>query len=90
MNYLTQQLLNAEEINLIKKDLEDETQNWEDGKNCWQSRLNGKKQFAIKQRIGNIKKTLQFNQKENPFQSSNKKLCLTKNNSWNNVYKIIK
>ena len=33
MNYLTQQLLNAEEINLIKKDLEDETQNWEDGRN---------------------------------------------------------
>ncbi|MDA9741410.1 Fe2+-dependent dioxygenase [Prochlorococcus sp. AH-736-L15] len=33
MNYLTQQLLNAEEVNLIKKDLEDETQNWEDGKN---------------------------------------------------------
>ena len=33
MNYLTQQLLNAEEINLIRKDLEDETQNWEDGKN---------------------------------------------------------
>ena len=33
MNYLTQQLLNAEEINLIKKDLEDETQKWEDGKN---------------------------------------------------------
>ena len=32
MNYLTQQLLNAEEINLIKKDLEEETQNWEDGK----------------------------------------------------------
>ena len=31
MNYLTQQLLNAEEINIIKKDLEDETQNWEDG-----------------------------------------------------------
>ena len=31
MNNLTQQLLNAEEINLIKKDLEDETQNWEDG-----------------------------------------------------------
>ena len=32
MNYLTQQLLNAEEINLIKNDLENETQNWEDGK----------------------------------------------------------
>ena len=33
MNYLTEQLLNAEEINLIKKELENETQNWEDGKN---------------------------------------------------------
>jgi PKHD-type hydroxylase len=33
MNYLTEQLLNAEEIHLIKKDLEDENQNWEDGKN---------------------------------------------------------
>jgi len=32
MNYLTQQLLNAEEINLINNDLENETQNWEDGK----------------------------------------------------------
>ena len=32
MNYLTQQLLNAEEINLIRKELEDETQNWEEGK----------------------------------------------------------
>ena len=32
MNYLTQQLLNAEEINLIKNDLGNETENWEDGK----------------------------------------------------------
>ena len=32
MNYLTQQLLNAEEINLIKNDLGKETENWEDGK----------------------------------------------------------
>ena len=32
MNYLTHQLLNAEEINLINSDLENETQNWEDGK----------------------------------------------------------
>ena len=32
MNYLTQQLLNAEEINLIKKDLGNENENWEDGK----------------------------------------------------------
>ena len=32
MNYLTQQLLNAEEINLLNNDLENETQYWEDGK----------------------------------------------------------
>ena len=32
MNYLTHQLLNAEEINLIKKELEEATQDWEDGK----------------------------------------------------------
>ena len=33
MNYLTHQLLNAEEINFIKKELEKENQDWEDGKN---------------------------------------------------------
>ena len=32
MNYLTHQLLNAEEINTIKKELEEATQDWEDGK----------------------------------------------------------
>ena len=32
MNYLTHQLLNAEEINLIKKELEEAAQDWEDGK----------------------------------------------------------
>ena len=32
MNYLTHQLLNAEEINLIKKELYEATQDWEDGK----------------------------------------------------------
>jgi len=32
MNYLTHQLLNVEEINLIKKELEEATQDWEDGK----------------------------------------------------------
>jgi len=32
MNYLTHQLLNAEEINLIKKELEKVHQGWEDGK----------------------------------------------------------
>ena len=32
MNYLTHQLLNTEEINSIKKELEQENQGWEDGK----------------------------------------------------------
>ena len=32
MNYLTHQLLNAEEINFITKELEEATQDWEDGK----------------------------------------------------------
>ncbi|MBO8242302.1 Fe2+-dependent dioxygenase [Prochlorococcus marinus XMU1410] len=32
MNYLTHQLLNAEEINFIKKELDEATQDWEDGK----------------------------------------------------------
>jgi len=32
MNYLTHLLLNAEEINLIKKELEEATKDWEDGK----------------------------------------------------------
>ena len=33
MNYLTHQLLNAEETDYIKKELERENQSWEDGKN---------------------------------------------------------
>ena len=33
MNYLTHQLLNAEESDCIKKELEKENQGWEDGKN---------------------------------------------------------
>ena len=32
MNYLTRQLLNAEEINFIERELEQENQGWEDGK----------------------------------------------------------
>ena len=32
MNYLTHQLLNAEEINIIENELEKENQSWEDGK----------------------------------------------------------
>ncbi len=44
MNYLIHQLLNTEEINLLKKELEKCPQDWEDGKkNGRQSRFNGKK-----------------------------------------------
>ena len=32
MNYLTHQLLNTEDINLIHKELEKFSQDWEDGK----------------------------------------------------------
>ena len=32
MNYLTHQFLNNEEINLIKKELDKYTQDWEDGR----------------------------------------------------------
>ena len=32
MNYLTHQLLNAEEINFIEKELEQENKGWEEGK----------------------------------------------------------
>nr|ABE10992.1 2OG-Fe(II) oxygenase superfamily enzyme [uncultured Prochlorococcus marinus clone ASNC612] len=32
MNYLTRQLLNAEEINFIRKELQQDNQGWEDGK----------------------------------------------------------
>ena len=32
MNYLTHQLLNAEEINFIEKELEQEIKGWDDGK----------------------------------------------------------
>ena len=32
MNYLTHQLLNAEEIQIIKKEIDESTQYWEDGK----------------------------------------------------------
>ena len=32
MNYLIHQLMNAEEINFIKKELDNFSQDWEDGK----------------------------------------------------------
>ena len=60
MNYLTHQLLNAEEINLIKKELETDYQNWEDGKNTAGSHAS------------KVKENLQLNRKS----STSKKLSL--------------
>ena len=68
MNYLTHQLLNAEEIGFIKKELEKENQGWEDGKNTAgthastekynlqlnrKSDLSNKLSFLVKQKILN-------------------------------------
>ena len=68
MNYLTHQLLNAEEIHFIKKELEKENHGWEDGKNTAgthastekynlqlnrKSDLSNKLSFLVKQKILN-------------------------------------
>ena len=81
MNYLIHQLLNAEEINLIKKELEKcSKKDWEDGKKTAGSHA------------AMVKNNLQLNKntkisKENA-QLINKKFFFTKKNTWNNVYKI--
>ena len=80
MNYLIHQLLNTEEINLIKKELEKYPQDWEDGKKTAGSHA------SI------VKNNLQLNRntevsKKNA-QLINKKFFFTKKNTWNNVYKI--
>ena len=63
MNYLTHQLLNAEEINVIKKELEETNQDWEDGKNTAGSHaskvknnLQLKRQSDISKKLSNIVK----------------------------------
>ena len=63
MNYLTHQLLNAEEINFIKKELEETNQEWEDGKNTAGSHaskvknnLQLKRQSDISKKLSNIVK----------------------------------
>ena len=48
MNYLTHQLLNAEELKLLKEELNNPTLPWENGKNSWNSSFFGEKQLAIK------------------------------------------
>ena len=58
MNYLTHQLLNAEEIKLIKKEIEDATQDWEDGKKTAGSHASIVKNNLQLKRTSNISKKL--------------------------------
>jgi len=68
MNYLTHQLLNTKEINLIKKELEEANQDWEDGKNTAGSHaskvknnLQLKRQSDISKKLSTIVKKKLFN-----------------------------
>ena len=58
MNYLTHQLLNAKEINLIKKELEEASQDWEDGKNTAGSHASKVKNNLQLKRQSDISKKL--------------------------------
>ena len=65
MNYLTHQLLNAEEINFIEKELEKENQNWEDGKNTAGSHASTVKNNLQLKRKSDVSKKLSFLVKKN-------------------------
>jgi PKHD-type hydroxylase len=58
MNYLTHQLLNAEEIELTIKEIEKENQGWEDGKNTAGSHASKVKNNLQLNRKSNISKKL--------------------------------
>jgi len=58
MNYLTHQLLNAEELNFIEKELEQENQGWEDGKNTAGSHASIVKNNLQLKRTSDISKKL--------------------------------
>ena len=58
MNYLTRQLLNAEEINFIEKELEQENQGWEDGKKTAGSHASIEKNNLQLKRKSDISKKL--------------------------------
>ena len=60
MNYLTRQLLNAEEINYIEKELEEENQGWEDGKNTAGSHASMVKNNLQLKRQSEISQKLSF------------------------------
>ena len=58
MNYLTHQLLNAKEINLLKKELEEANEDWEDGKNTAGSHASKVKNNLQLKRQSDISKKL--------------------------------
>ena len=58
MNYLTRQLLNAEEINFIEKELEQKNQGWEDGKKTAGSHASMVKNNLQLKRTSDISKKL--------------------------------
>ena len=60
MNYLTRQLLNAEEIDFIKKELGKENKDWEDGKNTAGSHASKVKNNLQLKRKSDISKKLSF------------------------------
>ena len=60
MNYLTHQLLNSEEINFIVKELEQENQDWEDGKETAGSHASILKNNLQLKRTSDISKKLSF------------------------------
>ncbi len=60
MNYLTHQLLNAEEILFIKKELEKENQGWEDGKNTAGTHASTEKYNLQLNRKSDLSKKLSF------------------------------
>ena len=67
MNYLTHQLLNAKEINLIKKELEEANQDWEDGKNTAGSHASKVKNNLQLKRQSDISKKLSLLVKKKLF-----------------------
>ena len=67
MNYLTHQLLNAEEINFIKKELEEANQDWEDGKNTAGSHASKVKNNLQLKRQSDISKKLSLLVKKKLF-----------------------
>ena len=79
MNYLIHQLLNTEEINLIKKDLEKcNQQDWEDGKKTAGSQASiVKNNLQLNRNTEVSKKKRSINHKKDSFQRINKKFFFT-------------